>query len=300
MASTLDQIADAGGRFAILAIDQRGTLRRMFDTIGRPSEDEDLRHFKIDVVSALSPYSSGVLLDTEYGVDAVRAAGALAATAGLLISAERSPGVSWNGEPRTEFDTARGPAWVRAAGGVALKFLVRWRPDRPVSDSGPDLAAEAVAAVAAVIAACRDDGMPAVIESLVTNLPGEPSLDPAQKRAVVVRSAQLLAELGPDLLKLEWPGDEDGCDEVSEAVGTVPWTLLSAGVQFEEFILRVGAAIDAGASGFIAGRAIWSEAVSLDWPGRQQFLATTAVDRLQALSAAIAGGGRPWREVAGR
>lgn len=296
----LDPIADANGRFAILAMDQRGTLRKMLQAAGRPAEDEDLRQFKIDVVSALSPHSSGVLLDVEYGVDAVRAADAIAATAGLLISAERSPGATWNGEPRTEFDPGRGPAWVRASGGVALKFLVRWRPDRPVPNAGPDLAGEALGAVAAVITACHLDGMPSVIEPLIATLPGEPALDPARKRAAVVRSAQLLAELGPDLLKLEWPGDTDGCREVSEVVDGVPWTLLSAGVEFEAFVDRVGNAMDAGASGFIAGRAIWGEAVGLHRSARREFLATTASHRLQALSATIAGRGRPWREVAGR
>ncbi len=300
MPLTLDQIADADGRFAILAMDQRSTLRNMLQAAGRPAEDEDLRQFKIDVVSALSPHSSGVLLDVEYGVDAVRTAGGIAATAGLLISAERSPGASWNGEPRAEFDPGRGPAWVRASGGVALKFLVRWRPDRPVPDVGPDLAGEALGAVAAVIAACRRDGMPAVIEPLVTTLPGEPAFDPTRKRAAVIRSAQLLAELGPDLLKLEWPGDAGGCREVSEVVGGVPWTLLSAGVEFEEFVDRVGNAMDAGASGFIAGRAIWGEAVALDRPARREFLATAASERLQTLSAAGAGRGRSWRTVAGR
>lgn len=300
MPRTLDQIADVNGRFAILAIDQRGTLRKMLDAADRPSEDEDLRQFKIDVVSALSPYCSGVLLDVEYGVAAVRTAGALAATVGLLISAERSPGSSWNGEPRVEFDPERGPAWVRAAGGVALKFLARWRPDRPVPDAGPDLAAEALDAVAAVVAACRQHGMSAVIEPLVVTLPGEPAFDPARKRLAVVRSAQLLAELGPDLLKLEWPGDADGCREIAEVVGTVPWTLLSAGVEFEEFVDRVGTAMSAGASGFIAGRAIWGEAVGLDRSARQEFFATTATDRLRALSAIVAERGRSWSEVAGR
>ena len=300
MPLTLDQIADADGRLAILAMDQRGTLRKMLQAASRPAEDEDLRQFKIDVVSALSPLSSGVLLDVEYGVDAVRAAGAIAETAGLLISAERSPGASWNGEPRVEFDSGRGPAWVRANGGVALKFLVRWSPDRPVTDGGPDLAGEALGAVAAVIAACRRDGMPAVIEPLVTTLPGEPAFDPPGERAAVVRSAQLLAELGPDLLKVEWPGDAGGCRELSEVAGGVPWTLLSAGVEFGAFVDRVGTAMDAGASGFIAGRAIWGEAVGLDRPARREFLATAASERLRALSAAVAGRGRSWHEVAGR
>ena len=83
-------------------------------------------------------------------------------------------------------------------------------------------------------------------------------------------------------------------------VGAVPWTLLSAGVEFEAFVDQVGNAMDAGASGFIAGRAIWGEAVGLDRSARREFLATAASERLQTLSAAVTGRGRSWRQVAGR
>ena len=49
-----------------------------------------------------------------------------------------------------------------------------------------------------------------------------------------------------DQLKLEWPGDADGCREVSKVCGRVPWALLSAGVAHEEFVNRVLTAMDAG------------------------------------------------------
>lgn len=292
MPTTLDQIAGDAGTFAILAMDQRGTLRKMLDKAGRPSADEELSDFKVDVIGALSPFASGVLTDVEYGVGPVRSAGALDARAGLLISSERSPQPMWNGEHRTEYHGAeRGPAFVAANGGVALKFLVRWRPDR---QGEPDLAGEALDAVRAVVADCRAYGMPSVIEPLVTVYPDE---DAEARGRLVVRSAELLAELGPDLLKLEWPGDADGCREVTKVCGGVPWALLSAGVAYERFVERVLTAMDAGASGYIAGRAFWGEAVGLAGDDRRHFLRTTAVDRMAALNAAIEGHGRGWREV---
>jgi tagatose-1,6-bisphosphate aldolase len=78
----------------------------------------------------------------------------------------------------------------------------------------------------------------------------------------------------------------------------VPWTLLSAGVGFEEFVKRVGIALDNGASGFIAGRAIWGEAAALTGAARLAFLEETAVPRLAALCDVLGEHGRPWREVA--
>ena len=299
MPFTLDDIANDAGTFAILAMDQRGTLRKMLEQAGQPSADHDLSGFKIDVISALSPYASAVLTDVEHGVAAVRDSGALAPDVGLLISSERSPQPTWNGEQRTEFSPDRGPQWVAANGGVALKFLTRWRPDRPAGEGEPDLAEEAIDAVAAVVEACRAFGMPAVIEPLVTKVPGE-QLSPEQQHELVIRSAELLADLGPDLLKLEWPGDAEGCDRLTKVCGNVPWALLSAGVGYEQFVGRVVMAMDAGATGFIAGRAIWGEAAELTGETRRDFLRTTAVERMQGLVATIAGHGPSWREVAGR
>jgi tagatose 1,6-diphosphate aldolase/sulfofructosephosphate aldolase len=300
MSFSLDQIADGAGKFAILAMDQRGTLRKMLDKAGRPSSDADLSAFKVDVIGALSPLASGVLTDVEYGVAAVRAAGALAPNAGLLISSEYSPQPLWNGESRSDFPADRGPDFVEANGGVALKLLVRWRPDRPFADGEPDLAQEAIDAVHAAVEACRAAGMPSVIEPLVAKLPTEDSLSPELTKRLVIRSAELLAELGPDLLKLEWPGDASGCEEVSKVCGAVPWALLSAGVGYEKFVDRVVTAMDAGASGFIAGRAIWGEAVELEGLARKEFLETTATERMRGLVAAMDGHGRSWRTVAGQ
>ncbi|WP_117209350.1 hypothetical protein [Allorhizocola rhizosphaerae] len=296
MSYSLDQIANDAGRFAILAMDQRGTLKSMLDKAGMPSDEDAMRQFKVDVIQALSPLASGVLTDVEFGVGPVRAAGALAPHAGLLIASELSPQPTWNGEQRTEFSPERGPQFVRANGGVALKFLVRWRPDRPAADGEPDLAQEAIDAVGQAIAACRAAGMPSVIEPLVTKLPGEKWTD-EQRAHMVIRSAELLARLGPDLLKLEWPGGADGCRKVSQVCGNVPWALLSAGVKAEEFTERVLTAMDAGASGYIAGRAFWGEAAGLTGEARREFLATTAVERMVALNKAIEGRGRDWREV---
>jgi len=298
---SLDPIANEVGRFAILAMDQRGTLRTMLDKAGQPSTDQDLSAFKVDVIGALSPLASGVLTDVEYGVGTVRTAGALDPRAGLLIASERSPQPTWNGEQRTEYSAVdRGPGFVAANGGVALKFLVRWRPDRPAAPGEPDLAQEAVDAVRAVIVDCREYGMPSVIEPLVTKLPTEREFSAEQRSRAVIRSAELLAALGPDLLKLEWPGDADGCREVSKVCGNVPWALLSAGVEHEQFVEQVLTAMDAGACGYIAGRAFWGEAVYLTGADRRHFLETTATERMAGLNAATEGRGRSWREVAGQ
>lgn len=297
MTGTLDAIANAQGRLAVLAMDQRGTLRRMLDGVGKPSTAADLTAFKVDVIGALSPLSSGVLTDVEYGVPAVRAAGALADGVGLLIAAEPVEKEKWNGEYRNV--AGRDAAWVRENSGDALKFLVYWDPDRVAGEGEPDLAAETMALVGDIVKDCAATGLPSVIEPLVAVAPGAPKPSPQEKAEAVIRSATRLATLNPSLLKLEWPGGPEGCARVSEALGAVPWTLLSAGVEYEEFVERVKIALDAGACGFIAGRAIWGEAVNFDGDERRAWLAEVAVPRLAGLSEVLAGRGRSWREVAG-
>ena len=48
-----------------------------------------------------------------------------------------------------------------------------------------------------------------------------------------------------------------------DAASTLPWLILSAGVDIEEPIENIKLATEAGASGFLCGRAIWIEAVPL-------------------------------------
>jgi tagatose 1,6-diphosphate aldolase/sulfofructosephosphate aldolase len=297
-APTLDAIANEDGRLAVLAMDQRATLRRMLDGAGMPSTDADLSAFKVDVVQALAPLSSGVLLDADFGIGPVRANGALPEAVGLLVAAEPVDRAKWNGEPRTTVDPERGARYVLDHGGDALKFLVQWRPGRPVRTGEPDLAEEALAATAAVIADCAEAGLPSVIEPLIARLPGEAPFTPVTAGPIVVDSAEQMAGLRPDLLKLEWPGSADGCRNVTEALGGVPWALLSAGVGIDEFVERVEIALDAGAVGFIAGRAIWGEAVTLRREERVSFLHETAVPRLACLCDVLARHGRSWQEVA--
>lgn len=294
---TLDTIAGPDGVFSIVAMDQRNTLRRMFDAVGKTATDANMGAVKVDVIRALSPTASGVLLDPDFGVPAVRAAGALAEGTGLLVAAEPASRGNHNGEPRAFRIPERDAAWVRGLGGDAVKFLIQLRPDRPRAPGDRDLTAEVLDVVREVVADCRQAGVPSVVENLIYRLPGEEPLSPAYREDVIVECARLLAEIGADLLKLEYPGSPKGCRRIAEVVRG-PWAVLSAGVDLAEFehVLRV-ACDDGGASGFIAGRALWKEAVGLDGPALVEFLASTARPRLDACVAAVTGRARPWREA---
>jgi tagatose-1,6-bisphosphate aldolase len=291
---TLADIASADGVFAIIAMDQRNTLRRMFKAVDIDAGEEDLRTVKADVARALTPAASGMLLDPTYGVPAVTEAQALAPSCGLLVAAEPSSRDSYNGEPRIRRDPELNARWVAAQGGDAVKFLVQLRADRPVvKASEPDLASEVLDVCQEIVRDCTSAGLPSVIENLVYELPGEQLSGKAREDAII-DAAAALDRLDIDLLKLEYPGSPDACRRLADVLHR-PWAVLSAGVPFAEFsdVLKI-AFDEGGASGFIAGRSIWREALPLKGAERQLFLDTVARPRLDDLVAVANQRARPW------
>jgi sulfofructosephosphate aldolase len=106
---------------------------------------------------------------------------------------------------------------------------------------------------------------------------------------LLLEAARELSAVGPDVYKAEVPGfgkatlEETArrCEAISNAI-TIPWVVLSAGVALDDFPRAVEAACRGGASGFLAGRAIWSDAV--DAPDARAALRDRAVPRLERLA----------------
>jgi tagatose-1,6-bisphosphate aldolase len=291
---TLDDIAAPDHLFSIIAMDQRNTLRRMFAAAGHDASDDDLRTAKADVARALTPGASGLLSDPTFGVPAITAAGALDPGCGLLVAAEPAERRTYSGEPRTHRDPALNAQWVLDQGGDALKFFLQLRADRPAPPpKTPDLVAEGLAVVQEIIDDCRATGVPVVIENLIYPLPGEDLSGPARENAII-EAARALDDLDIDLLKLEYPGSPEGCRRLAKIL-TRPWAVLSAGVPFDQFtdIIKI-AADEGGASGFIAGRSVWREVVSLTGREREEFLTTVARPRLDRLVEVASQRARPW------
>lgn len=294
---TLADIALDNGVFAIIAMDQRNTLKRMFKAVDIDASEEDLRAAKADVARALTPAASAILLDPTYGVPAVTEAHALAPRCGLLVAAEPSIRNSYNGEPRTHRDPELNASWVAAQGGDAVKFLVQLRADRASPASGePDLVREVLDVCREITTDCNSEGLPSVIENLVYEFPGERLSGKAREDAII-SAASALDELDIDLLKLEYPGSPEACRRLADALHR-PWAVLSAGVQFEQFsdVLKI-AFDEGGASGFIAGRSIWREALPLNGMERQRFLDSVARPRLDDLVTVANERARPWTDA---
>jgi tagatose 1,6-diphosphate aldolase/sulfofructosephosphate aldolase len=294
---TLADIATPDGVFAIIAMDQRNTLRRMFTAVGIDATDDDLRRSKADVARALSPLASGILFDPTYGVPAITGNDALAESCGLLVASEPAERGKLGVEPITHRDPELDSRWVLDIGGDANKFFAQLRADRPAPAPGaPDLVELCLQAVRDVVADCAATGIPSVIENLVYPLPDE-DLSGKRREDAIVEAARALNEIDCDLLKLEYPGSPEGCRRLAGVLDR-PWAVLSAGVPFEDFtkVLRI-AFDEGGASGFIAGRSVWRESLPLAGEARMSFLADVARPRLEQLVAVAADRARPWTAV---
>ena len=283
--------------FGIVAFDQRGSYRKMLPP---DTGYEQLVQVKSEIIGALSAEASAILTDPVYGL---RPAMRMSPKAGLLLAMEKS-GYSGDSSYRT---TELLPDWtpekIRKSGANAVKFMVYYHPD-----SGA-LADELEALVRRVVADCHRWDLPVYLE------PMSYSLDPAVSKAsadfaagrarVVIETARRLSGTGADVLKMEFPLDiqfsqdrgqwRAACAELSQA-SSVPWVLLSAGVDFEQFKPQVEVACQAGASGFLAGRAIWKEAAAMSTTDRAAFLRGIAAERMRQLLAIAAADARPWSD----
>jgi len=185
-------------------------------------------------------------------------------------------------------------------GASGVKMLLYYHPRAPQAH-------EREALVRKVARHCAQFEIPFFLEPLSCASDGSQGpLPPEQRREVVIETARRLVPLGVDVLKAEFPVDvhvepdenvwRDACGELTDA-GDVPWVLLSAGVSYDVFLKQARVACEAGASGVMAGRAVWKEAVTLDRLARNMFLQSVGCERMRRLQSLCESWGRPFTEV---
>jgi tagatose-1,6-bisphosphate aldolase len=296
----LQRCSSGRGTFTCLALDHRQNLRRAMnpDDPSRVS-DEELTRFKLQVGAALADESTAVLFDPEYSAAQAIAAGTIPKATGLVVALEAT---GYTGDPNARRAQIL-PGWsaekAKKMGADAVKLLAYYHPDAKISAEIEDFVKQAAED-------CARQDLMLMLEPLSYPLdPKEKKLSSAEKRYVVTETARHLVSPGVDLLKAEFPLDDQSepdeaewsaaCTEVSRA-SNAPWILLSAAVEFETYLRQVTIACNAGASGIAVGRAVWQEAVQMPDELRSEFLQTTARQRLLRLSALCTALARPWTE----
>ncbi|MED3551390.1 tagatose-bisphosphate aldolase [Cytobacillus praedii] len=123
----LKRISDENGVIGALAIDQRGSLKKMIAAYSNEIGDAGVIDFKKLISEELTPYSTSILLDPEYGLPAAKVRDK---NAGLLVAYEKT-GYDAADEGRlpdllSEWSVKR----LKEAGADAIKFLLYYDVDQ--------------------------------------------------------------------------------------------------------------------------------------------------------------------------
>lgn len=278
--AALEKMSDKNGVIAALAIDQRGSLKKMLAAAAnKPANEEDIVEFKKAISKELTPYASAILLDPEYGLPAskVRADGS-----GLLVSYEKT-GYDAT-EPGRIPDLI--PIWsvrrLKEAGADSIKFLLYIDPDEDKS-----IIDQKEAFVERIGDECVAEDIPLFVE-LVTYDDSIGDVKSAEYAKVKPHKViEAMKEFSKpqyhiDVLKVEVPINLDYVEgfnvdnpvvytkdeaikyfkEQSDATN-LPYIFLSAGVTAEAFRDELHLAKDADAkfNGVLCGRATWRGAI---------------------------------------
>lgn len=275
---TIDALRDSRGAFSMLAIDQRGSLRAMLAAAQGVNTvpDADIIDFKVAVSRLLTPAASAVLIDREFGAEAAKVAKCPIILAADILSAS----VPGGPVDTAEIDDELTSEVIANFGAEALKMLVPWTPE--TRDAAVDLSAR-------FMELCRQVDLPGIVEGVVRPADIAEWSDERRDDALVTAS-QDLAQTKPDLYKAEIPSYGAGPAALITATAQritdsleCPWVVLSSGVTADVFPSAVAASRAGGAEGFLAGRAIWADAITAD--DTLEFLTSMSVSRLTGLAA---------------
>ena len=300
----LHKLSNPAGCFSMLAIDQRQSLRKMISSKTGESpqniKEEELKHVKRVVSKNLSPKASAILTDPIIGYSSTW--DVIAGETGVMLSIEQTGYATVNQNERLtrlllDWDVEK----ALHAGADGIKLLLWY--NKNASEATLEHQTNVVMNIGA---ACERFAMPFVLEVVCYPLSDIKTTSPDyahQKALGVIDAARTFSspEFRVDLLKLEFPGNlkyvkeyknasfhggevihdisevKDLCRQVDHA-SEVPWVILSAGVEPEEFIENIKLCNDAGASGFLCGRAVWKDIIQYypDEQTMQKFISKTA------------------------
>ncbi len=322
----INACANERGIIAALAVDHRGNLlQAIANARGETGQATatDMLAFKTTVTKIISSQASAILLDPEYGLDAIasRASGT-----GLMLAYEKS-GYDFNVKGRLP-DLL--PEWsVRRlveVGAQAIKILLYYNPfDEAQINSVKQAYIERIGAECAAL------DVPFFLEPLVYDeiLGDEKEFAFARKKPEYVASTMQefsRQRYGVDVLKVELPinpaylggtraftGKEvaymrqEAIEHFRNAASatSMPFIYLSAGVSDEVFCKMLELAAEAGVkfAGVLCGRATWQGAISIyaneGLAALERWLQDRGTQNIQTINNVLASCATPWWDAYG-
>lgn|SRR5262249_39486681 len=315
----LQAVSDSRGVIAALAIDQRDALRKLVakakgaDANSVPPET--LEHFKEVVSRILTPHTSAILLDPEYGLPAARAR---AKTSGLLLAYEQT-GYDKNVPGRLpRLIAGYSVSRLVSEGADCIKVLLYYSPF-----SEPSINEQKRAWIERVGAECAAADVPFFLELVAYHDEIETgTLEFARlKPEIVMHSLKDFSDprFAVDVFKVGVPValafvegiGEPGIQKAysreqaiahfrhADAAAGHPYIYLSEGVTTSLFheALRLAAESVSRYSGVLCGRATWSDGVGIFVKSGQaaleDWLGVTGVQNVEAINKLL-GSAQPW------
>ncbi len=303
------RMSDARGIFKMTAVDQRPPIKNpIAKHLGVDQAPWDqVARFKGMLIDRLQAGSTAMLLDPHYAIPF--AIDKLSPTKGLIVTLEDSVFADTPGGRLSSDIDDWSVAKIKRMGGDAVKVLAWYRPD---ADPKVNLAQQDY--TKRIGEECAKHDIPFLFELLVYPLAKDADQTKdyvemkGKKTDDVLASVEEFAkpDYGVDVFKLESPvnaTDADGSADVQKAFDEMgrlaarPWVMLSAGAGKPEFKQVLNHAFRAGASGFLAGRAIWLDAFNNypDWDAIDRDLMGPSADYMGEISTLADRSARDWR-----
>ncbi|MGX7264232.1 tagatose-bisphosphate aldolase [Enterococcus crotali] len=313
--TAMNKMCNKDGIIAALAIDQRGSLKKMIEkSCGHEVDEEMIITFKEIVSRELTPYASAILLDPEYGLPAAKVRDQ---QAGLLVAYEKT-GYDASEPGRlpdllSDWSVKR----LKEAGADAVKFLLYYDVDESkVINEQKHVFMERIGSE------CVAEGLPFFLELVSYDAQ---ITDGASKEYAKIKPHKVIEMMkefskpryNVDVLKVEVPVNmsfvegfgEEACyskemakqlfKEQSEAT-ELPFIFLSAGVSSQLFQETLYFAKEAGSTfnGVLCGRATWKEGVAPfakeGKPAAEQWMRTVGKENIESLNRVLKETATPW------
>lgn len=307
------RMADGAGRFKMTAVDQRPPIKKPIAAHYGTEEApfDDVARFKSLLTETLQGESSAMLLDPHFAIP--RGLRFLSPQKGLIVTLEDSIFEETEGGRLSASIDDWSVAKIKRMGGDAVKVLAWYRPDASdlVNAHQKDM-------VKRIGEACARYDIPFLFELLVYPLASDAHQTTeyvelqGKKTDDVLASVETFAapDYGVDVFKLEsplnaqdvpgvgnggWQDAQRVFDQMGQLAGR-PWVMLSAGAGKEDFRNILTHAYRAGASGYLAGRAIWLDAFSSfpDWQEIRNGLESESVAYMRDLNQLTDAEALPW------
>lgn len=319
----LENLSTSKKVISALAIDQRGSLRKMIASGGGVDDIQSaVETFKDGISEELTPFASSILLDPEYGLPAAQKRHS---DAGLLLAYEET-GYDAS-EPGRLPDLL--PTWsakrIKEQGADAVKFLLYYDVDEDDAINN-----QKQAFVERIGSECLAEDIPFFLEIVTYDANDDDAKSAAYAKVKphkVNEAMRLFSQdrYNVDVLKVEVPvnmnyvegfnGDNEIVHTRDEALGFfkeqddathLPYIYLSAGVSMELFKDTLKLAKEAGATfnGVLCGRATWKESVNAFVQGgdkaSREWLQTQGRQNIESLNEVIEEAASSWEMKVGR